>query len=168
MSRFGSLPHLVRRFFGMLDPRGPAAADEVWVRSVLGDGEHTLWLRMGGADRRHAVGVAREVQVRLGPEATAPVLAAALLHDVGKVDARLGPLGRAVATVAGMVAPDRAGAGEGRVGRYLTHDRRGAALLERAGADPLTVAWAREHHLPPDRWSLPQPVAVALKAADDD
>lgn len=168
MSRFGSPLHLVRRFLGMLDPRGPSAADEAWVRSVLGAGEHALWERMGGPDRRHAAGVAREVERRLGAAATPPVLAAALLHDVGKIEAGLGPVGRAAATVAGVVAPHRAAAGGGRVACYLTHDRRGAALLEAAGADPLTVAWAREHHLPPARWSLPAPVAGALKAADDD
>ena len=56
----------------------------------------------------------------------------------------------------------------GRVGRYLDHSRIGAELLEEAGSDPLTVRWAAEHHFPPARWSLPAPVASALKAADDD
>lgn len=94
------------------------------------------------------------------------VLAAALLHDVGKVDAGLGVLGRTVATVVGVVAGhDRAG---GRIARYLAHDRIGAALLEDAGSDPLTVTWAREHHLRPERWTLPDRVTAALAAADDD
>lgn len=168
MSRFGSPLHLARRFVGMLDPRGPSAEAEAWVRSVLGDGEWALWQRMSGPDRRHAVGVAREVERRLGAQATPPVLAAALLHDVGKVESGLGAVGRVLATLAGVLAAQRAAAGEGRVARYLTHDRRGAALLEAAHADPLTVAWAREHHLPPGRWTVPESVGVALKAADDD
>jgi len=37
-----------------------------------------------------------------------------------------------------------------------------------AGSDPLTVTWAREHHLPADRWTVPAAVGAALKAADDD
>ena len=56
----------------------------------------------------------------------------------------------------------------GRVGRYLCHDRIGAAMLRAAGSDPLTVAWAGEHHLDPQRWTVPSPVAWALKDADDD
>jgi hypothetical protein len=131
---------------------------------------------MSGPDRRHAVGVARRVAAALGPaEATPPVLAAALLHDVGKVDAGLGTLGRVPATALGVVSGHRQAARWaqargplGRVGRYLDHSRIGAELLEQAGSDPLTVRWAAEHHLPPERWGMPARVATALKAADDD
>jgi hypothetical protein len=56
----------------------------------------------------------------------------------------------------------------GRAGRYLCHDEIGAGLLAEASSDPLTVAWAREHHLPADRWTVPVDVGTALKAADDD
>ena len=154
------LLHLARRFFGALDPRGPSAADEAWVATVLGDGELGLWRRMSGPDRRHAVGVARAVPDRLA--------AAALLHDVGKVDSRLGTLARVPATLVGLVARERVAAGSGRVARYLRHDRIGAELLAAAGAAPLTVAWAREHHLPPERWTVPTVDGELLKAADDD
>jgi hypothetical protein len=125
---------------------------------------------MSGADRRHAVGVARRTAQALGPDAaTRPVLAAALLHDVGKVESGFGPIRRSLATVAGgVVGHHRAARWDNRVGRYLTHDAIGAALLSDAGSDPLTVAWAREHHMPPDRWSVPRPIAIALKDADDD
>jgi hypothetical protein len=131
---------------------------------------------MSGADRRHAAGVARRVEQRLGAEAGRPVVAAALLHDVGKVVAGLGVFGRVAATLAAlMVGRSRAeGWGEtppelaGRLGLYLRHPELGGELLTRAGSDPLTVAWAREHHRPADRWTLPRPVADALKAADDD
>lgn len=160
--------HLARRFFGALDPRGPSPEDEAWVAGALSAGELGLWRRMSGPDRRHAVGVAREVVIRLGPGASRPVVAAALLHDVGKVDAGLGTLARVPATLVGLVARERAAAGSGRVARYLRHDAIGADLLTAAGADPLTVAWAREHHLPADRWSVPPKIGKALKAADDD
>ncbi len=138
------------------------------MAGVLRAGEHDLWQRMSGPDRRHAAGVAHDVAARLGAEATPPVLAAAILHDVGKVESGLGTLARVPATVAGLVARDRATRGTGRVARYLRHDAIGAALLEAAGSDRLVVAWAREHHLPPDRWTLPRPIADALKAADGD
>lgn len=136
---------------------------------MLTEGERALWRRMSGPDRRHAVGVARDVVRRLGPAvASPPVVAAALLHDVGKIDAGLGTLARVPATIAGLVARERAVRGEGRVSRYLRHDEIGARLLETAGSDRLTVAWAREHHLPPARWTVPAEVGAALKAADDD
>ena len=37
-----------------------------------------------------------------------------------------------------------------------------------AGSDPLTEAWAREHHSGPDDWTLPPEIAHALHDADDD
>ena len=156
-------------------PAGPSADNEQWVQSVLSDDELKLWRRMSRVDRRHAVGVARRAERQLGHEATKPVLAAALLHDVGKVTAGLGTYGRVVATVAGAAAGrSMAGAwteGKGftrRVGLYLRHPDLGADMLALAGSNPLTVAWAREHHLPEEDWTLPPGVARALKAADDD
>lgn len=163
------LPHLARRFVGALDPRGPAVPDERWAMDHLGPGEVALWCRMSGPDRRHAVGVARTVVARLGAEATTPVVAAALLHDVGKVEAGLGTFARVPATLVGLAAGrPLSAAWTGRVGTYLRHDALGAELLQAAGADPLTVRWAAEHHLPAERWSLPPAVAAALKDADDD
>jgi hypothetical protein len=168
--------HLARRFVGSLWPLGPAAAGESWAQAHLLPGEVGLWGRMSNADRRHALGVAQRTQVELGEAATRPVLAAALLHDVGKIDAGLGPVRRALATVAGMVAgrdavqawTDRRRGVRRRFGRYLTHDVIGADLLTAAGSDPLTITWAREHHLSPERWTVPADIGAALKAADDD
>lgn len=140
----------------------------MWANGHLLVGEQALWRRMSGPDRRHAVGVARRVAETLGPGATRAVLAAALLHDVGKVDSGLGTFGRVPATLIGLVARKRVAAGHGRFARYLRHDSVGARLLAGAGSDPVTVAWAAQHHLAPARWSLPPDVASALKAADDD
>ena len=164
-----SARHLAGRFVGALDPRGPAADEESWATGHLGPGEADLWGRMSGPDRRHAVAVAGEVVARLGSAATRPVVAAALLHDVGKVEAGLGTLARVPATLVGLAAGrERAARGRGRVARYLRHDAIGAELLAAAGADPLTVAWAREHHLPAERWSVDPSLGAALKAADGD
>ena len=158
--------HLGRRFLGSLRPGGPSPADEAWVDATLTDGEMGLWRGMSGADRRHAVAVARRVVEDLGSEgATRPVLAAALLHDVGKVVPGLGPLRRVAATLAGMSGARRVPVS---FRQYLTHDRLGAEMLQRVGSDPLTVAWAREHHRPPEGWTVPAGAARALKAADDD
>jgi hypothetical protein len=37
-----------------------------------------------------------------------------------------------------------------------------------AGSDPLTVAWAEQHHLPDEEWTVEPELAAALSAADDD
>ncbi len=157
--------HLARRFAGSLLPGEPAPADRAWVATTLSEDEMVLWGRMGAADRRHAVGVARRTQETLGEDATRPVVAAALLHDVGKVVCGLGTFTRVVATLAAKTGSSRLPA---RFGQYLAHDRLGADLLEQAGSHPLTVGWAREHHRPPELWSVPIATGQALKAADDD
>ena len=130
---------------------------------------------MTSPDRRHAVVVARRVDAALGPAATRPVLAAALLHDVGKIESGFGPVRRAAATVAGMVrGRDAARLWRtrdglvGRVGSYLCHDEIGADMLRDVDSDALTVAWAREHHLSPESWTVDVKIAAALKAADDE
>lgn len=169
--------HLLGRFFGSILPVGPRRREAQWAEARLLPGERELWRRMRPADRRHAVGVARRTEARLGPRATRPVLAAALLHDVGKLDARLGIYGRVVATLSGAVVghdPDairawtRTRGFTRRVGLYLQHPKLGGDMLALAGSDPLTVAWTREHHLPPDDWTVPVEIGLALKAADDD
>ena len=164
-----SLGHLAKRFFGSLRPGGPPAGEVAWVRAQLLPGEWGLWSAMPGPDRRHSVAVARRVGDALGDRATKPVLAAALLHDVGKSASRLRTPSRVVATVtAGVVGRERASGWDSAIGRYLRHDEHGAALLAQAGSDPLTVAWTREHHLPRERWTVPDAIADALKQADDD
>jgi len=167
--------HLTKRFVGSLAPGGPPEADRAWVESVLSDAEYALWRRQYGPDRRHTARVAREVEARLGDQATAPVLAAALLHDIGKIEAGLGTWGRVVATLSAAVAGrDTAvlwARSEGftrKVGLYLQHPDIGGDLLAMAGSDPLTVQWAREHHLPADGWTVPAEVAEVLHAVDDD
>jgi len=178
---FGSWGHLVGRFFGALSPAGPARADEAWALEHLVQGEQGLWQRMSGPDRRHAVGVAKATVASLGtPTSTRPVVAAALLHDVGKIEPAIGTFSRVAVTLAtaglgrrrvlawSARRADRPRSWQARTGQYLTHDELGAQLLEAAGSDPLTVTWAREHHMPPGRWSLLRNIAGALKAADGD
>jgi hypothetical protein len=157
--------HLVRRFFGSVVPGGPPAADEAWVAGLLSEAELLLWRRMSGADRRHAVGVARRVDARL-PGAGTPPLVAALLHDVGKIESGLGTFERVLATLARPLKQSERM--PERWSTYYKHPVLGGELLDLAGSDPLVVTWAREHHLPADGWTLPPDVAAALKAADDD
>jgi hypothetical protein len=174
MASFG---HLAKRGLTSALPLGPSKVDQAWAGTQLTEGERQLWQRMSRADRRHAAGVARRVAAALGEEATREVLAAALLHDVGKTLAGFGAYRRVVATLSAMAVghdPDvidawtRTTGFTRRVGLYLQHDRLGGDLLAMAGSDPLTEAWARQHHRPDTEWTVPPAVGRALKDADDD
>ena len=147
----------MRRFVWSIGGGEPDPDDEAWLVGQLSTAEAELYEAMSANDRRHAV-----LGARLVADRPRDVVVAAALHDVGKTPARLGTLGRVGATLAGLV-PLRWG---GRVGRYLDHAEVGAAMLEAAGSDPLVVAWAREHHLPPRRWTVPPDVGRALVIAD--
>lgn len=173
--------HLARRFFGSLSPVPPSPDDDAWALAHLNPGEGDLWRRMSNPDRRHAVAVARAVVVDLGPAAGREIVAAALLHDVGKVVSGYGTFRRVGATVVwtGLerARPDRERAARWsvadrttlrRLGQYRRHPELGAELLTAAGAHELTVAWAREHHRRPARWTVPPEVGAVLKACDDD
>jgi hypothetical protein len=179
---FGSWRHLAGRFFAALSPAGPRPEDEAWAVGSLLEGEQRLWWRMSGPDRRHAVSVARDTVRLLSPDAPPPeVVAAALLHDVGKVESSLGTFARVGVTLAALAVgrarllrwtgpvpcqgrPSR----RSRIGMYLAHDQLGAQLLEAAGSRALTVSWANEHHLGSARWTVDGRFAAALKAADGD
>mgnify|MGYP001140998844 CR=1 FL=1 len=166
--------HLVRRFAGSLSPRPPPAAEARWAEDQLLPGEVELWRALSRADQRHVIGVARRVQADLAGDATRPVLAAALLHDVGKLDAGLGTYGRVIATLSIAVA----GRGSARawaetrgftrkVGLYALHEELGAERLSVAGSDPLTVALVREQSRPTEERTVPDRLVEALTAADD-
>lgn len=167
--------HLVRRFFGSLTPLGEPASDRPWITENLTEGELAVWRSMSRADWRHVAGVARRVERALGHEATRPVIAAALLHDCGKTVSGLGTYGRVIATLSVKLAGHEQAVAwretrgfTRRVGLYVLHPELGADRLGMAGSAPLTVAWAAEHHLPADQWTVPTAVGEALKAADDD
>ena len=175
MSGLAAPIHLARRFAGSLRPGAPGVVDERWAESHLGPGEVALWRRMANPDRRHAVAVARRVAAQLGPDATRPVVAAALLHDVGKVVAGYRTPARVVATVVWAVVDDRrmsrwsrARQPWRRLAQYRNHPALGAELIRHAGGAELTAAWAGEHHLPAERWTIPTPVGSVLKSCDDD
>jgi hypothetical protein len=172
--------HLVRRFVGALRPGGPSAADDAWARKVLTAPEYDLWAAMPNHDRRHSIAVARRVERTLAGTAHAGDdrwLAAALLHDVGKLDAGLGVVARVGATLAGAAAghdaADEWSTRRGltrRVGLYLRHAELGATRIRLVGGRDEAAAWAGAHHQPdPAATSgLPPVVADALLAADDD
>jgi hypothetical protein len=170
--------HLVGRFFSSLVPLPVPSADRAWVESVLQPEEFALWTRLSLADRRESIAVARRTDVALGGteyEGDPRWMAAALLHDVGKLDARFGPMRRSLATVLTAVLGRRTVEGwvdkSGFVRRcalYTFHDQLGGDRLRMVGGRKEAALWADAHHRPAiwDATGLPTTVVVALASAD--
>jgi hypothetical protein len=174
------LAHLSGRFVRALWPGRARAEDVAWAEVVLPPAAYSQWKLQPEHDKRHTIRVAREVETQLvgTPFAGDPRwLSAALLHDIGKLDARLGVYGRVVATVSGAVGgpamadawSERSGFTR-RVGLYLRHPELGADRIRLAGGPEEAAQWAAVHH-DPSSWgtlTIPEPVVAALAAADDD
>ncbi|MEM8904997.1 MAG: hypothetical protein AAGF02_14945 [Actinomycetota bacterium] len=166
--------HLVRRFVGSVRPVVLSGAEEAWALDRLSPAERNLWLRQDRRDRAHSIAVARGTIELLGGDPADEVVVAALCHDVGKGVARVGVIGRVIATLLEpLVSEQRAEQWSwrsglaGRIGMYLRYPALGADLLAEGGAAPMVVAWAREHHLPPEDWTIDRSTAEALRLADD-
>ncbi len=143
--------HLLRRWWASVTASAPSVPEEVWAEGWLLPGEVRLWRRLGDADRAHALEVARRFAARW-PQASRAEMAAALLHDCGKLDSALDTWTRVAATVAGPRSANWR--------RYHEHEQRGAELLESAGSQASTVALVGRR---PD---APADVLAALDAAD--
>ena len=143
--------HLARRFRGAISSAPPPAADDVWAVRQLTAAQAALWWDMMHQDRRHSVQVARRF-LECVPEAPRAAVAAALLHDVGKTESRLGVLARVVTTVLGPRTE--------RWRSYHDHERLGISMLRDAGSDPLTLALL-------DGTSPDTALVDALRDADD-
>lgn len=135
-----ALPHLVRRFFGAVGAAPLSPIDQVEVAALLHEAERSLFWGQAPADQRHGLECARALLAAC--PGRRDLARAALLHDVGKRHARIGPWGRALATTMGFLRlPTR-----GRAAAYLDHASSGGEDLAAAGAEPLVVAYARHHH----------------------
>ncbi len=173
--------HRAGRFASSLVGGAPPGEDVEWAARWLSEAEQRVFGRMSGNDRRHSIAVARAVSAHLDTlelseddDGARWILAAALLHDVGKSVADLGTYGRVVATLSGWVGGhDMAAAWADtkgftrKVGLYLQYPELGADLLRMAQSDDRVVAWAAQHHLAEDDWTVPVDAGRLLAAADD-
>lgn len=153
-ARVRRIGHLAGGFLRALWPADVSAADDDSVRRALTPAEYSCWSSMPRADRREGLRTMRRLTDELGPDVQNLVVAAALLHDAGKARSGLGPVGRALATLATITMPKRVeqwghiGGWRGRVCTYSRHDREGERVLRSAGARPEVAAWAGAHHTP--------------------
>jgi hypothetical protein len=145
--------HLIRRFVTSLSRRMPPAIDVAWVNEKLLENEFELWCRMKPHDQRHSVEVARRFS-ELHPTFSRDEVAAALLHDIGKVESELGIMGRVIATVVGPVGT--------RFRLYHDHESIGLNLCREAGSSDETLRlldWSNES-------SRNDPIVQLLRQAD--
>ncbi len=123
--------------------------------------QQALFTRMTRADQRHSVAVLRALLGERGSDAVD--WQAALLHDVGKAEARLQLWQRALWVLLRAVSPrllewfaaDRPGSWRYPFYLYRVHAARGAELVRAAGGSPLLVELVRLHDTPATEVSEP-------------
>jgi len=145
--------HRVRQFLSALLAR--VSPDDLReADSVLPPGAQKLFRKMSLPDQRHSIAVMRTLRRR--GHAEPELLAAALLHDVGKSAAWLTPVHRALIVLSRRLAPPALAwltRGEPRGWRkpfiiHLRHPDLGAQWAEQAGCSLLTVRLIRRHQEP--------------------
>ena len=139
----------VRRFFRGF--RGTLTPDEERdARALLTPAELRCFRALQSREQRHAIDVLRHLQATGEP--SPDLLAAALLHNVGKGRVRL--YERVAYALLAMFAPrllDRVAAPDGRGFRLAMaaqrdHPARGAEALAAIGVRPRVLALVRAHH----------------------
>jgi len=163
----------VRQFFRALTARVSDQELEQ-VAQILTPEALSLFRSMSAQDQCHALEVQRTL-LRAG-HTNSQLLAAALLHDVGKAAARLSSWQRAVIVLLERLAPRllaRLSQGEPQGWRcsFVVHARHpeiGARWAEETGCLPLTVALVRRHQDRPGGCRTREDqLLAALQAADN-
>ena len=165
--------HRVGQFFRALTAR---VSDEEVKRATraLTPEAQSLFLRQTTQDQRHALAVYRAL--RQAGDTDSHLLAAALLHDVGKAATWLSAVHRSIIVLLARFAPAllaRLSRGEARWWNrpfvvHAHHPQIGARWAEEVGCSPLTVALIRRHEEgPADGQTEQDRLLAALRAADD-
>lgn len=129
-ARRQGLGHLVRRAREQWGDTPPNRDDVAWADRHLTPPEQQLFRRLCNADQRHSIRIAHMM-----PPEDPELVAAALLHDIGKCEGPRSVIARIAATVCGPRTASWA--------RYLNHDVSGPVIAEAAGARPAVVAILR-------------------------
>jgi putative nucleotidyltransferase with HDIG domain len=90
-----------------------------------------LWTKSAREDQQHSLVVLKRL-LNIMPDAGKAAQAAALLHDIGKIESDLGTFLRVVATVVGPRTK--------RFAKYHDHEQIGLKMLEEAGSSPEIIA----------------------------
>lgn len=170
-----NVAYRLRQFWQLVTarPLSPTARQE--IEATLSPEELALFRCHAPADRQHAYRVLRAL--RDADRHHPALLAAALLHDVGKIRCRPRAWERVLGTVAERLFPGRVerwGTGQPRGWRRpfvirARHAAWGAEMAAAAGSSPLTVTLIRRHQDKESELDDPEASALltALQAADD-
>lgn len=123
-----------------------AAPDDAWARQRLAPAEYALFERLPPEERVHAVGVAKCLATARPDDGE--LLAAALLHDVGKLGTPRGAVARALTHLlppSGAAPEPRLGGLAGARQARVHHAAYGAVLLRRAGSSARVVELVARH-----------------------
>jgi putative nucleotidyltransferase with HDIG domain len=101
------------------------------VQSVLSFNEMHLWTKSAREDQQHSLFVLKRL-LNIMPDAGKAAQAAALLHDIGKIESDLGTFLRVVATLVGPRTK--------RFAKYYQHEQIGLKMLEEAGSSSEIIA----------------------------
>ena len=134
MKKFHYFWHLAKRTWSSYRAQPLSEGEQDEVGDILLPAEQELWARFQVEDQRHSYIVMKRFQ-QLLPHATHPQLRAALLHDIGKINAPLSTTLRVIATFVGpRTASFRA---------YHDHEQLGLQLLDER-SDPVTIQLLRD------------------------
>lgn len=171
MTRAG---YRVRQMLAALRPR-PDSRGLRRASELLPPAQWRLFQALPAAEQAHALRVLHRLEHQ--GEQDADLLAAALLHDVGKSLQPISPLERALVVFVGRLAPQlrrRWGSPEANGWRRgfvvaQQHPAWGAELLAKTGASPALIELVRLHQTEPDEAASGEDSRRlrALQAADD-
>ena len=169
-----------RQFWQAISTRS-SQQDMELVESILSDSQVALFQRMQASEQAHSLVVLKELQNR--GEENPDLLAAALLHDVGKTRAPLRIWERVLIVIVGAICKDclhRWGAGEnvqpddglGWRRAFIVaeqHPAWGADLAAEHEVSPLAVSLIARHQdsIAADANSIEDNLLKKLQAADD-
>jgi predicted HD phosphohydrolase len=169
------ITYRVEQFLRSVFPR-ISASERGLVYQILSPDLAGLFSKMSRADQLHSLRVFN--LLRQTGQDDPDLLAAALLHDVGKSLSPLNPIQRAVVVLANLAAPklvNRLGREKNERGAWkplitaVQHPRWGADLVERHGGSTRLINLIRLHQEPLSPTSPPdlQPLIALLQQADN-
>lgn len=124
--------------------------DDALAERILTDKEYQLYLSMDQRDREHATTVTKAL-LRRYPDASAPLLRAALLHDIGKSSRGFSAAARILVhlyTPRHLPAEPKLQGLQGYWQQNLHHASYGAELIRQAGGCPEVAEIVARHHAP--------------------